>query len=165
MKEFQRSVWLGWCFTVIAGTLLHFLYAWTQENRVVGLYSAISESTWEHLKLLFFPSLAYTIWEYLWIGHRYPGYVLRRFQGTVLGMLAILALFYTYTGICGTNFLPADILVFLLGTTVTARYTWRNFQRCTPKRDWIGVLLFAAVAVCFGICSLWPPRFGMFLAP
>lgn len=55
MKEFQRSVWLGWCFTVIAGTLLHFLYAWTQENRIVGLYSAISESTWEHLKLLFSP--------------------------------------------------------------------------------------------------------------
>ncbi|MFR6495997.1 MAG: DUF6512 family protein [Ruminococcus sp.] len=70
-------------------------------NRVVGLYAAVSESTWEHLKLLFFPVLLYTVWEYIWLGHRWKGYVQVRAEGVLLGMLTITALFYTYTGICG----------------------------------------------------------------
>ena len=62
MKEFRRSVWIGFIWSIVFGTMLHFLYGWTGENRVVGLYAAVSESTWEHLKLLFFPVLLYTVW-------------------------------------------------------------------------------------------------------
>ena len=65
MKEFRRSVWIGFIWSIVFGTMLHFLYGWTGENRVVGLYAAVSESTWEHLKLLFFPVLLYTVWEYM----------------------------------------------------------------------------------------------------
>ncbi len=40
-------------FTFIFGTLLHFTYEWSNQNLVVSLFSAINESTWEHLKLLY----------------------------------------------------------------------------------------------------------------
>ena len=73
MQEFRRSVWIGFLWSIVFGTVLHFLYGWTGENRVVGLYAAISESPWEHLKLLFFPVLVYTVWEYIWVGHRLEG--------------------------------------------------------------------------------------------
>ena len=99
MKEFRRSVWIGFIWSIVFGTMLHFLYGWTGENRVVGLYAAVSESTWEHLKLLFFPVLLYTVWEYIWLGHRWKGYVQVRAEGVLLGMLTITALFYTYTEI------------------------------------------------------------------
>ena len=42
-------------FTFILGTLLHFTYKWSEENAIVGIFSAVNESTWEHLKLLYFP--------------------------------------------------------------------------------------------------------------
>ena len=41
-------------FAMILGSLLHFTYEWSNENSFVGSFSAINESTWEHLKLLFF---------------------------------------------------------------------------------------------------------------
>jgi hypothetical protein len=41
----------------LLGTLLHFAYDFSGQNFVVGLFSAINESTWEHLKLLFMPFL------------------------------------------------------------------------------------------------------------
>ena len=41
-------------FISILGVLLHFTYEWSDDNRIVGLFSAVNESTWEHLKLLFF---------------------------------------------------------------------------------------------------------------
>ena len=113
MQEFRRSVWIGFLWSIVFGTVLHFLYGWTGENRVVGLYAAISESPWEHLKLLFFPVLVYTVWEYIWVGHRWKGYILTRAEGALLGMLTITALFYTYTGICGRHWLWADILTFV----------------------------------------------------
>ena len=96
---------------------------------MVGLYAAVSESTWEHLKLLFFPVLLYTVWEYIWLGHRWKGYVQVRAEGVLLGMLTITALFYTYTGICGRHWLWADILTFVLGAAVTAYYTWKYARR------------------------------------
>lgn len=164
MNEFRRSVWIGFFWSIVTGTLLHFLYAWTGENRVVGLYSTVSESTWEHLKLLFFPVLAYTVWEYFWIGHRWKGYVLARIEAVLLGMLAIVALFYTYTGIFGRNWLVADILTFVAGAAVTAWFTWYR----APKDhgdSLLGGLLFALIAICFGVFTFYPPSFGMFVSP
>ena len=48
-------------FISVLGVLLHFTYEWSGDNAVVGLFSAVNESTWEHLKLLFFPFLLLTI--------------------------------------------------------------------------------------------------------
>lgn len=164
MNNFRRSVQIGWIWNILAGALLHFTYAWSGGSRVVGLYSAISESVWEHLKLLFFPALAYTIWEYLWIGHRKNGYVLVRAKAVLLGMLTIPILFYTYSGIAGQHFLSVDLLIFFIGTAVTAWYTWRRVPYASGG-DWVGVLLFAIIAVCFGVFSLFPPVHGIFAVP
>ena len=48
-------------FTIIVGTLLHFVYEWSNNNIVAGIFGAINESTWEHLKILFIPMLITTI--------------------------------------------------------------------------------------------------------
>ena len=44
-------------FTIILGTLFHFTYEWSGNNAFVGTFSSVNESTWEHLKLTFFPML------------------------------------------------------------------------------------------------------------
>lgn len=46
-----------------AGTLWHFVYEWSGENPIIGAIAPVNESVWEHLKLLFFPSLFYFITE------------------------------------------------------------------------------------------------------
>lgn len=164
MKEFRRSVWIGFIWSIVFGTMLHFLYGWTGENRVVGLYAAVSESTWGHLKLLFFPVLLYTVWEYIWLGHRWKGYVQVRAEGVLLGMLTITALFYTYTGICGRHWLWADILTFVLGAAVTAYYTWKYARRGRGSSVF-GAVVLAVITVCFGVFSLFPPAVGIFAIP
>ena len=50
-------------FISVLGVLLHFTYEWSGDNPIVALFSAVNESTWEHLKLLFFPMLLLTIIE------------------------------------------------------------------------------------------------------
>lgn len=48
-------------FILISGVILHFTYEWSNNNQLIGTFSAINESTWEHLKLLFFPMFITTI--------------------------------------------------------------------------------------------------------
>lgn len=55
---------LGAIFTIFLGTLLHFTYQWSGKNNLVAIFSAVNESTFEHLKLLFTPMLIFSIFEY-----------------------------------------------------------------------------------------------------
>ena len=42
-------------FVTAMGTLGHFFYQWSGNNRYVGFLFPVNESTWEHMKLLFVP--------------------------------------------------------------------------------------------------------------
>ena len=42
------------------GTLAHFAYEWSGKQLLAGAFCAVNESTWEHMKLLFFPALLFT---------------------------------------------------------------------------------------------------------
>ena len=35
----------------ILGSILHFTYGWSRGNKFVAIFSAVNESTWEHIKL------------------------------------------------------------------------------------------------------------------
>lgn len=43
--------WLSVIIISCLGTLAHFFYDWTHHNRIIGLFSAVNESTWEHIKI------------------------------------------------------------------------------------------------------------------
>ena len=47
----------GLTFTAVFGTLLHFAYEWTG-FKFFAPVSGINESTWEHMKLLFFTTFS-----------------------------------------------------------------------------------------------------------
>lgn len=53
----KRLCWMGWIGTVLLGIGLHALYAW-RPIPLLGLFSPVNESVWEHLKLLYWPFLA-----------------------------------------------------------------------------------------------------------
>ena len=87
-------------FISVLGVLLHFTYEWSGDNAVVGLFSAVNESTWEHLKLLFFPFLLLTILEVLLRGNMLPEQFLpARVLGILAGMGGIVVGFYTLQGV------------------------------------------------------------------
>lgn len=61
MKHLKRYTIIGIIFVLITGTFAHFLYDWTENNHIVGFFTPINESIWEHMKLLFFPMLIYSV--------------------------------------------------------------------------------------------------------
>lgn len=123
-KQFYYAEITFGILTLIAGVLLHFLYEWTGYNYLVSIIAPVNESTWEHLKLLFFPVVFFSIFEYCYIGKRFPAFITARTTGCYAGMLFIIVFFYTYTGILGTNYLWLDIFTFFFATALCYCLTW-----------------------------------------
>lgn len=167
-----RETLLLWefCFVLfvsVFGSLLHFVYDFSGQNCIVGLFAPINESTWEHLKLLFFPSLLFGSVEYLAAGAHIANFLPAKAIGLLLGMALIIVAFYTYTGILGTNWLPADILTFLLGVAVSSQISLRLIAGgLFAKKAALGaLLLIALLCACFFLFTFSPPHIGLFRDP
>ena len=100
--------------SIILGTLLHFLYEWTGENIIIASFSAVNESVWEHLKLVFFPMLLAGIIEYFFVNKIANNYIEAKCIGIFSAICFVVVTFFTYTGIVGTNFFILDILIFII---------------------------------------------------
>ena len=102
-------------FCLILGTILHFTYEWFNYNVIVGLFSTINESVWEHLKLLFYPMFFISIIGYFKIGRKLCNYWYAQMYGIVFALIFVVVFFYTYTGIIGRSFFLLDIASFIIG--------------------------------------------------
>ena len=53
--------WVGFGAATLLGTILHFLYDWTGGSLFIAPFSGVNESTWEHMKLLFWPLFLFAV--------------------------------------------------------------------------------------------------------
>ena len=105
MKHLRHCTIIGIIFVMLTGTLSHFLYDWSGQNPVVGLFTPVNESIWEHMKLLFFPMLLYSLIMILKYRRQYPHIASALFFGLIAGTILIPAFYYAYTSVLGTNYL------------------------------------------------------------
>ena len=121
-RELRRWEIVGFIATGLFGTLLHFVYEWTGGNRVIAVFSAVNESTWEHMKLLFTPFLVFTVVEFIVFSEAFRNFFAVKAASILLGLVSIPALFYTLTGMLGklpdwvniTIFFLADALLYFV---------------------------------------------------
>lgn len=88
-----KSQILGFVFTVVFGTVLHFVYEWSGGIPFLGVIGAANESVWEHLKLLIAPMFIFGIAEYFCYGKKYPNFIQVRLLSVLLGMAVAIVVF------------------------------------------------------------------------
>lgn len=152
-------------FVCILGTLLHFTYKLSAENILVASFSAINESVWEHLKLLFFPMLLTTVIGYFYIGKSTPNFLCSKTLGILVAMSFIIIFFYTYTGIIGKNIAFIDIGSFfvavILGEYLAHKLINSNFK-CN---NIISIVILIAILICFIVFTYRTPNIEIFKDP
>lgn len=149
----------------ILGTLLHFTYKFFGENIFVASFSAVNESVWEHLKLLFFPMLLTTLIGYFYIGKNAPNFLCSKTLGIIASMLFIILFFYTYTGIIGKSIVLIDIASFfasvILGESLAYKLMISNFK-CNNT---IAIIILTIILICFVVFTYLTPKIGIFRDP
>ncbi len=157
---------IGFGAVSLAGTLLHFLYDWTG-SPVAAVFSAVNESTWEHMKLLFFPMLFFAIAEYFILGRDRPCFWCIKLTGTVIGVLLIPILFYTLRGAFGSTPDWMNIAIFFLAAAVALLLEVHLFQKeerpCPLSR--LCLLLLCLLAIAFALFTFFPPEIPLFEDP
>ncbi len=157
---------VGITFTAVLGTVLHFLYDWTNVTSLATI-SAVNESTWEHMKLVFVPSFIFAFMQYFWAKNDYPCFWSVKFIGTVLGTLLIPIMFYTLQGAFGTLSAITNIAIFfisIIAQYLTELFLFNKFN-CKNLMNWLFIWLLVIILVLFIIFSFAPPKIPLFLDP
>ena len=157
---------IGIIFVLITGTLAHFLYDWTGNNRIVGLFTPINESIWEHMKLLFFPMLIYSLIMILKFHRKYSCITSALCFGILTGALLIPLFYYAYTYILGSNVFMMDISIYILSIVIAF---WLSYKLTLSHRleSYTSILgmLVSVLFVCFFIFTYRPPEAVIFQDP
>lgn len=106
-------LWLSVVIIFALGTLAHFLYDLSHENKILGLFTAVNESTWEHIKIAITPTLIWSLIDGYFYGEN-PNYFTAKLTSLAILAFFIPFVFYSYTRFSKKPLLPVDILTFLI---------------------------------------------------
>ncbi len=157
---------IGFGAVSLGGTLLHFLYDRTG-SPVAALLSSVNESTWEHMKLLFFPMLLFAIVEFFFVGKDFESFWCVKLGGTLLGLALIPVLFYTLRGVFGPTPDWVNIGIFFVAAGVAFLWETARFREgshsCKLTRWALAAL--ALIAVAFWVFTFRTPEIPLFRDP
>lgn len=157
---------IGFFFTIIAGSLLHFVYGWSNNNPTISVFAPMNESTWEHLKMFFTPTLLFTLCTGVFYSKRYGNLLTGNVFSLFIGIIGIIVIFYTYTGILGDNYLSLDILTFVISTFLaygTAYIISKQKRVHFPLL--VNVLLILLLGIAFVTFTFNSPDLNLFQSP
>lgn len=170
----KRSVGLwqlvGFAVTSLGGTLLHFLYEWLGEAVWIAPFSGVNESTWEHMKLLFWPMFIFALVQSLFFRDRKDFWSIK-LRGILAGLVLIPVLFYTYNGVIGHSPDWINIAIFFVSAAAAYLYEMKLFGRTDGEgADGRGRLsphlaVLCLIGVLFIIFTFKTPEIGIFKDP
>lgn len=164
-KDIKKFSVISAIFIIILGTLLHFTYDWSNQNAVVGLFSAVNESTWEHLKLLYFPILITAIMGYIYYGKNTPNYWCAKTIQVLVSLTFTVITFYTYRGVLGKDIAFVNILIFILAAVLGEIVNYLVIKRGKTCNKNVSIVVLVVLFVMFINYTTNPPKIGLFQDP
>ena len=166
MKRSALWQWTGFAFVTFGGTILHFLYDWTGSSILVSPFSGVNESTWEHMKLLFWPLFLFALIQWIFFRDQ-KNYWCVKLAEILLGLFLIPVLFYTYNGVFGKSPDWINIAIFYITALLVFLFEWWAFKQhrlpCRyPGLAFAAICLIGALFVAF---TFAPPQIPLFQDP
>lgn len=166
----KRSVGLwqliGFTAASIGGTVLHYLYDWLGEAAWIAPFSGVNESTWEHMKLLFWPMLIFAAVQSFFFKEMEAFWCVK-LRGILLGLIMIPVIFYTFNGIAGKSPDWINIAIFFISAAIAYIYEAKLFNsekiKCTSPKSAIAIL--CVIALLFAVFTFITPEISLFKDP
>lgn len=150
---------------MILGVILHFTYEWSNNNIIVGLFSPVNESIWEHLKLLYFPMILTTILGYFYDGKNHENYICAKLSGIIISVIFTVVAFYTYSGILGEIIDVLNIALFFIAVILGQYIVLRQISLKKPCNKKRAILVLILIGILFIFFTFYPLNIGLFADP
>ena len=157
---------LGFAVTSLGGTLLHFLYDWLGKAMWIAPFSGVNESTWEHMKLLFWPMFIFALVQSFFFRDREDFFCVK-LRGILIGLILIPVLFYTYNGVIGKSPDWINIAIFFIAVAISYIYETRRFgkEKSPCSHPKIALAILCGIAVLFILFTFLTPEINIFMDP
>jgi len=156
---------VGAIFSILAGSLLHFVFEWSGNSEIVALFAAVNESTWEHLKLAFWPTFIFALIEWLIWGRKTKNFCQAVAVKLVSMPFLIIILFYGWLLFFEDSFIW-DISIFIISVIIGYILSYRILN---TKRN-IGyqrlfILMIVIILFAMSFLTYFPPKNLLFEDP
>ena len=164
----QSILWqaAGFALVTFGGTILHFLYDWTGGSILVSPFSGVNESTWEHMKLLYWPLFLFALVQRLFFKEQ-EIYWCVKLSEILLGLVLIPVLFYTYNGAFGKSPDWINIAIFYITALQVFLFEWCAFSQnplqCKDSR--LAFAIICLMGILFLLFTFVPPHIPLFRDP
>lgn len=150
-------------WVIVVGSLLHFVFEWSGNSPIVGAFSAVNESVWEHLKLGYWSMIFFCFIEYPFIKKYTSNYFFAKAIGIFAMNLFIVLFFYSYTALTGKPILFLDIVSYIVGAIIYGIISYKimikNYGRNINVFGFVLLLVFGVLFVLF---TFYPPKLPIF---
>lgn len=145
----------------ILGPVVHLYAPLLCRIPVLSVLVPINESVWEHLKLIFVPTVVLACIRYIWTGDLQKGILTTYSSGLWRTFLLMVCGYYSITGILGRMSLWADITLFYVCVIFLTIYIRRN-AGAQKKSSLPGALFLLLLTGCFIWFTYHPSGIGLF---
>ena len=106
----------------VVGTISHFLYDIFNHNKIIGLFTAVNESTWEHIKIGLTPTILYSLYDGYLYGNN-PNYFLAKLCSLLVIIIVIPLIFYGQKIVFKKDITIINILSFYI-SIILSQFTF-----------------------------------------
>ena len=166
----QESKWILYSvpFLFIIGSIFHFAYDFTGRNIIIGFFTPINESIWEHTKLILTPLFLWWILYYVFNHKKYNISRDRWFSATffaiITGIILVPAIYYLYTGALGIESLVIDILILFFSILFAQLVGYHFYKYLKGINYLVPIILLIIIVIIFIIFTISPLDFPIFIS-
>jgi len=167
--EMKKEVLLweigGFLFIGSIGAALHFTFELSNfSNMVVAFFSAVNESTWEHLKMVFWPGVIFALIEYSYIRDRVNNFLIAKTVSLFVMPLIIILGWYVYTPFTQRSIFPLDLLLFYLAIFFGQFLSYKLLTRTSLSQRFhtLSVAGLMLMLIAFSTFTFYPPKISLF---
>jgi hypothetical protein len=155
----------GFLFIGFIGAALHFTFEMSNYSSMeVAYFSAVNESTWEHLKMVFFPGLVFALIQYTYVRDAVNNFIVAKVAGLIIMPLVITIGWYIYAPILGRSFYPVDLFLFYLAVFLGQWASYKLLTRAPLEKKYTQYAIgtFVVMFVAFSTFTFFPPNIFLF---
>lgn len=145
----------GILFTSLMGTIGHFLYKFTNKDKIIGFLFSTNESLYEHLKLGFTPMLMWMIVENFKLMNNHSLIVMKGLS--MLVFILILIIPYLITAkIFHKNYTFINLASFYIGIIMSYLTTFllNNKIYLSNVSKFVGIIVFILVIASYFVSKM-----------
>ena len=167
---YKKIIVIACIAAILLGVFLHFAYDISGNNALVGIFTPVNESVWEHLKLIFIPFTLFGIVFYFYTKKKFSNMLLVTLFGNIVGMFVIVTLSYLGNAIFGPDNMVYNIISYILAMIVAFTVFYLGiynpeFFEDTKDSTVIGVCALTLLFAVFAFNTFSPIRLDMMRDP